>query len=78
MSDVPDVRWLTESEQEIWRAYMTASVEFAAHVDRQLRRDSGLPMAYYEILVRLSESPDPDLGLLGLRGLVAMAAPVGW
>ncbi|MFC4033528.1 MarR family winged helix-turn-helix transcriptional regulator [Streptomyces polygonati] len=58
MSDVPDVRWLTESEQEIWRAYMTASVEFAAHVDRQLRRDSGLPMAYYEILVRLSEAPD--------------------
>jgi DNA-binding MarR family transcriptional regulator len=53
-----DVRWLTEPEQEIWRAYMAASVEFAAHVDRQLRRDSGMPMAYYEILVRLSEAPD--------------------
>jgi DNA-binding MarR family transcriptional regulator len=52
-----DVRWLTDGEQEIWRAYMTASVEFAAYVDRQLRRDSGMPMAYYEILVRLSEAP---------------------
>ncbi len=52
-----DVRWLTDSEQEIWRAYMTASVEFSAHIDRQLRRDSGMPMAYYEILVRLSEQP---------------------
>src|SRR6201990_1514503 len=61
MSDVPEVRWLTGPEQEIWRAYMAASVEFAAHVDRQLRRDSGLPMAYYEILVRLSEAPDRSL-----------------
>jgi DNA-binding MarR family transcriptional regulator len=52
-----DVRWLTDAEQEIWRAYMTANVEFSAYVDRQLRRDSGMPMAYYEILVRLSEAP---------------------
>jgi DNA-binding MarR family transcriptional regulator len=52
-----DVRWLTDGEQEIWRAYMTSSVEFSAYVDRQLRRDSGMPLAYYEILVRLSESP---------------------
>ncbi|MBM9505240.1 MarR family winged helix-turn-helix transcriptional regulator [Actinacidiphila acididurans] len=52
-----DVRWLTDEEQEIWRTYMTASTEFTAHVDRQLRRDSGMPMAYYEILVRLSEAP---------------------
>jgi DNA-binding MarR family transcriptional regulator len=52
-----DVRWLTEEEQEIWRTYMTANVEFTAHIDRQLRRDSGMPMAYYEILVRLSEAP---------------------
>lgn len=51
-----DVRWLTEAEQEIWRAYMTSSVEFSAYVDRQMRRESGMPMAYYEILVRLSES----------------------
>ncbi|MDX6353519.1 MAG: hypothetical protein QOF98_422 [Streptomyces sp.] len=52
-----DVRWLSEAEQEIWRAYMAASVEFQAYIDRQLRRESGLPMAYYEILVRLSEAP---------------------
>ena len=51
-----DVRWLSEEEQEIWRAWMTANVEFAAFIDRQLRRDSGMPMAYYEILVRLSEA----------------------
>lgn len=52
-----NVRWLTAEEQDIWRVYMTASTEFTAHVDRQLRRQSGMPMAYYEILVRLSEAP---------------------
>jgi DNA-binding MarR family transcriptional regulator len=56
-----EVRWLSDAEQEIWRSYMTANVEFSAHIDRQLRRDSGMPMAYYEILVRLSEAPDRRL-----------------
>ncbi|WP_093715631.1 MarR family winged helix-turn-helix transcriptional regulator [Actinacidiphila alni] len=55
--ETDDVRWLSEDEQEIWRAYMTANVEFSAYIDRQLRRESGMPMAYYEILVRLSEAP---------------------
>ncbi|SDN95480.1 MarR family winged helix-turn-helix transcriptional regulator [Actinacidiphila guanduensis] len=61
-----EVRWLTAAEQEIWRAYMTATNEFAAHVDRQLRRDAGMPMAYYEILVRLSESPERCLRMSDL------------
>jgi DNA-binding MarR family transcriptional regulator len=52
-----DVRWLSDEEQEIWRTYMAANVRFTAHIDRQLRRESGMPMAYYEILVRLSEAP---------------------
>ncbi|WP_329178055.1 MULTISPECIES: MarR family winged helix-turn-helix transcriptional regulator [unclassified Streptomyces] len=52
-----DVRWLSADEQEIWRAYLSASVAFSAHIDRQMRQDSGMPMAYYEILVRLSEAP---------------------
>jgi DNA-binding MarR family transcriptional regulator len=52
-----DVRWLSADEQEIWRAYLSASVSLAAHVDRQMRQDAGMPMAYYEILVRLSEAP---------------------
>jgi DNA-binding MarR family transcriptional regulator len=56
MNTMDDVRWLTKDEQDIWRTYLTASTAFSAHVDRQLRRDSGMPMAYYEILVRLSEA----------------------
>ncbi|MFI0718630.1 MarR family winged helix-turn-helix transcriptional regulator [Streptomyces sp. NPDC021224] len=52
-----DVRWLSADEQDIWRAYLSASVTFAAHLDRQMRQEAGMPMAYYEILVRLSEAP---------------------
>lgn len=57
MGRMDDVRWLDSAEQEIWRAYLTANVEFLAYIDRQMRRESGMPMAYYEILVRLSEAP---------------------
>ncbi|WP_158839350.1 MarR family winged helix-turn-helix transcriptional regulator [Saccharothrix deserti] len=52
-----DVRWLSAEEQQVWRAFMTAVTKFTEHLDRQLQRDSGMPMAYYEILVALSESP---------------------
>ncbi|GAA3464662.1 MarR family winged helix-turn-helix transcriptional regulator [Saccharothrix longispora] len=53
-----DVRWLSAEEQQVWRAFMTAVTKFTGHLDRQLQRDSGMPMAYYEILVALSEAPD--------------------
>ncbi|QFZ21709.1 MarR family winged helix-turn-helix transcriptional regulator [Saccharothrix syringae] len=50
------VRWLNAEEQRVWRAFMTAVTKFSEHLDRQLQRDSGMPMAYYEILVALSEA----------------------
>ncbi|HZP30081.1 MAG TPA: MarR family transcriptional regulator [Acidimicrobiia bacterium] len=34
--------------------------------ERDLQRDAGLPMAYYEILVRLSEAPDRRLRMSDL------------
>ncbi|MEV6105655.1 MarR family transcriptional regulator [Streptomyces sp. NPDC051940] len=52
-----DFRWLTEDEQRVWRSFMQAFNDFNAHLDRQLRQDSGIPVAYYEILVMLSEAP---------------------
>lgn len=51
-----EVRWLSAEEQEVWRAFMIAVTKFTEHLDRQLQRDSGMPMAYYEILVALSEA----------------------
>ncbi|PZF92221.1 MarR family winged helix-turn-helix transcriptional regulator [Micromonospora deserti] len=50
-------RWLDEDEQRTWRAFLAASRALMETLDRELQRDAGMPHAYYEILVRLSEAP---------------------
>jgi DNA-binding MarR family transcriptional regulator len=50
-------RWLSDEEQEAWRAFLCACNAFFSAVDAQLQHDSGMPHTYYEILVRLSEAP---------------------
>ncbi|MBG6103167.1 DNA-binding MarR family transcriptional regulator [Micromonospora vinacea] len=54
-------RWLDPDEQRTWRAYLTASRVLMDTLDRELQRDAGMPHAYYEILVQLSEAPDRQL-----------------
>lgn len=49
-------RWLDPDEQRTWRAFLTASRALLDTLDRELQRDAGMPHAYYEILVRLSEA----------------------
>jgi DNA-binding MarR family transcriptional regulator len=54
-------RWLDDDEQRTWRSFLTAGRLLFDRLDRQLQRESGLPHAYYEILVRLSEAPGRTL-----------------
>ncbi|WP_204004357.1 MarR family winged helix-turn-helix transcriptional regulator [Micromonospora lutea] len=54
-------RWLTPDEQRTWRSFLTASRALMDTLDRELQRDAGMPHAYYEILVRLSEAPERRL-----------------
>ncbi|MEE6258947.1 MarR family winged helix-turn-helix transcriptional regulator [Plantactinospora sonchi] len=54
-------RWLDPDEYRTWRAFLSASRALMATLDRELQRDAGIPHAYYEILVRLSEAPDRQL-----------------
>ncbi|MET7371989.1 MarR family winged helix-turn-helix transcriptional regulator [Micromonospora arida] len=54
-------RWLDPDEQRTWRAYLTASRVLMDTLDRELQRDAGMPHAYYEILVQLSEAPGRQL-----------------
>ena len=56
-----DTRWLDDDEQRTWRAFLASTRLLFDRLERQLQRDSGLPMAYYEILVQLSEAPDATL-----------------
>lgn len=50
-------RWLTEDEQESWRAWLAASLLLHDRLNRDLQEQHGITSADYEILVRLSESP---------------------
>jgi DNA-binding MarR family transcriptional regulator len=52
-----DTRWLSPAEQDAWRSFMAGCRALFTAVDAQLQRDAGMPLAYYEILVRLSEAP---------------------
>lgn len=53
----PGPRRLSDEEQRAWRSYLAATTQLQSQLDRELQQDAGLPHAYYEILVRLSESP---------------------
>jgi DNA-binding MarR family transcriptional regulator len=54
-------RWLSAAEQRAWRSYLESTKVLMDALDRQLQREAGLPHAYYEILVRLSEADDRSL-----------------
>ena len=60
MTDL-QTRWLSTDEQQAWRAFLTATHTLFTAVEGQLQRESGIPHGYYEILVRLSESPGREL-----------------
>lgn len=59
-------RWLDPDEQRTWRAFLAASRALMETLDRELQRDAGMPHAYYEILVRLSEAPERQLRMTDL------------
>src|SRR3954469_8569252 len=61
-----DTQWLDDDEQRTWRAFLTAQRLLFDALDRQLQRDAGLPHAYYEILVRLSEAEGRSLRMSDL------------
>ncbi|CAL8899667.1 hypothetical protein KVA01_02480 [Kocuria varians] len=66
-----NVRWLSETEQDVWRGFLQLSRGMERAVDRQLQRDSDLSSSEYEILVPLSEAPSeglPSRELLRLLG----------
>lgn len=62
-------RWLDDEQQATWRAFLAATRALAEELDRQLQRDAGIPLAYYEILVRLSEAPGRTIRMSELADL---------
>lgn len=54
-------RWLDEEQQRSWRAFLGAVEHLQSALDAQLQADAGMPHAYYELLVHLSEAPERRL-----------------
>ena len=62
--------WLNEDEQATWRAYLLSTLLLEQALDRQLQRDSQIPVAYYAILVTLSDASDRRLRMSELARLL--------
>ncbi len=61
-------RWLTDEQQQQWRAFGQMNRELGVMMERQLSQDHGLSGADYQLLVPLSEAPGQwlrprDLGI---------------
>jgi DNA-binding MarR family transcriptional regulator len=56
-----ETRWLSEDEQQTWRAFLAAMRLLTDQLDRELQREADMPHTYYEILVALSEAPERTL-----------------
>ena len=54
-------RWLTDDEQQAWRAWIAASLLLPDRLSRELQERADISLPDYEILVYLSEAPDRRL-----------------
>jgi len=59
-------RWLSHDEQVSWRSWLTAIALVPEQLGRELQESSGLTLADYDILVRLSEAPERRLRMSDL------------
>ena len=59
-------RWLDQGQQRSWRAFVLGTTLLMEQLDQDLRRDFGISMSEYEILVRLSEAPDRTMRMARL------------
>ena len=63
-------RWLDESEQRVWRAYLESTQRLFDRLERELDDYSDLPLPEYEILVRLSEAPGSELRMSEIAAML--------
>src|SRR4051794_25104478 len=57
MTTATEFRWLTDSEQRSWRAWLEARLLLQERLEQELKASDGITGAEYEVLVRLSEAP---------------------
>lgn len=62
--------WLSQGEQELWRAYLDMTGRLQIAMQRQLQDACGMTLADYDVLVALSDSGSVRINDLG--------AALGW
>jgi DNA-binding MarR family transcriptional regulator len=72
MTSLAAPRWLTDEQQQIWRAYLLGSALLQERIDADLR-PFGLDRAEYEILVVLSETDGRRLRMAELADAVLLS-----
>lgn len=63
-------RWLDDSEQRVWRAYLESTQRLLDRLEDELDEHSDLPLPEYEILVRLSEAPERELRMSEIAAML--------
>jgi DNA-binding MarR family transcriptional regulator len=56
-----ELGWLTPVQQQAWRGFLNSNRAVFAALESQLQSEAGMPLAYYSILVTVSEAPDQTL-----------------
>jgi len=64
--------WLTEKQQHVWRRWLAMNAQLPVVLHRQLRRDSGLSLQDFDVLVQLTDTPEGRVRVLPL------ADALGW
>jgi DNA-binding MarR family transcriptional regulator len=68
-AEEPPVNWLTDAEVSSWLSVVRMMTWLPWSIDQQLRRDSNLSMVEYQVMARLSQSPERTLRMSLLADL---------
>lgn len=71
MTETGEPRWLDDSQQHSWRALMMGVTLLMERLDDDLRREFGMSLTEYEVMVRLSERPGRAMRMAQLADAMA-------
>ncbi len=64
---------LTEPELRVWLAFLRAQHRVLNTLDRELQREHGISLAYYEVMLFLSRAPERRLRMAELAHTVLLS-----
>lgn len=71
MTEVPgEVRWLSETEMNAWRAYIVSTLKLRQRLHRELVERHDVSLIDYEVLVCLSSTPDNRMRMTELATML--------